>query len=326
MTQSLGQFRILGNAESGAARNYQPASQDDSDNEVGTHGVSPGELRSIASVCSTPALYLWHGQLTSFPILAGRRQARCQLFLFNKEQIMNRRSIVLVLSVFCLFIPGPARAQKDIVVEGQIKIGVHKLKFDTDTVYQFEVVGKNFSPNVTLPDAFLANTADFFKDRDTFRALYMPAKKSEQTVIITPNIFGRPAPEGTLDYTMTVKVMKLDETPLLKKEDKITADDPRYNQAFRKTQFKAYPIKFVKGKTYIIDMVKTVAADKIDPFLLLENPMKQVIMQNDDGGGFPNARIMHRATTDGEYRIIATGLSDFSGLGDFRLTVRTVKD
>ena len=48
--------------------------------------------------------------------------------------------------------------------------------------------------------------------------------------------------------------------------------------------------------------------------------------QDDDSGGYPNARIVIRAMADGEHRIIATGLADFAGLGDFTLTVRTLKD
>jgi hypothetical protein len=178
-----------------------------------------------------------------------------------------------------------------------------------------------------LQGTFLANTADFFKDKNTFRANYMPPKSGEYTLTISPNVFGGPVADGLLDYAVTLKAMKLNETPVLKKEDKITADDPAYANAFRKTKYKAYAIKMTKGKTYIIDMVKTGGNDnKLDPYLLLENPTKQVIAQDDDSGGYPNARIVIRAMADGEHRIIATGLADFAGLGDFTLTVRTLKD
>jgi hypothetical protein len=237
---------------------------------------------------------------------------------------MKRIFVALPLAASLLLTGASLSAQeKDMTVEGQIKIGVHKLKLEEGKLYQLEAKGKNFTPNIIVPGTYLRSTADFIKDRDTFRALYIPSKSGEVSVMIAPNLFGQAAPEGTLDYTFTLKNMKLDETPALKKEDKITSDDPRYTQAFRKTHFKAYPLKMTKGRTYIIDMVKVGANSKLDPHLLIENAKKEVIEQ---GGGFPNARIMYQANADGEYRIIATGLSDASNLGDFTLTVRTVKD
>ena len=235
---------------------------------------------------------------------------------------MKQSWLAIVIGLaFCLALtPSMTPAQeKDIVIDGQIKAGVHKFKLDNSTLYQIEVKAKTFNPNVTLQGGFLQNTADFFKEKNTFRANYMPAKNGEYTVIITPNVFGTDIQDGMLDYTVTLKTMKLDEMPLLKKEDKITADDPRYNQAFRKTPHKAYTVKMTKGKTYIIDMVKAAGMDnKLDPYLILESPAKQVIAQDDDGGGFPNARIVIRPTADGEYRIIATGLSDISAFGASR--------
>jgi hypothetical protein len=241
---------------------------------------------------------------------------------------MKRIFVALPLAASFLLTGASLPAQeKDMTVEGQIKIGVHKLKLEAGTLYQFEVKGKGFSPNVVLPNAFLHNTADIFKDRNTYRALYMPGKSAEVSLMISPNLFSSESLEGTLDYTFSLKAMKLEEKPALKKEEKITSDDPRYNQNFRKTHYKAYTFKMTKGKTYVIDMVKTGGGDnKLDPYLILENPMKQIAAQDDDSGGFPNARIVYRPIADGEYRIVATGLSDFSGMGDFTLTVRTVKD
>ena len=65
---------------------------------------------------------------------------------------------------------------------------------------------------------------------------------------------------------------------------------------------------------------------KLDPYLYLENPMKNIVAQDDDSGGNLNARILFRATTDGEYRIIATALSDARAIGAYTVTVRTVKE
>jgi hypothetical protein len=246
---------------------------------------------------------------------------------------MNSRWFLIVLAVGVWFFAGPpsaplAQEAKEITIKGKTQLGVHKFKLENTSLYQFEIKAKDFSPGVSLlGGGFMQNTADFFKERNTFRALYMPAKSAEYTLTITPSInFGEPPPEGLLDYTVTVKTMKLEELPLLSKKDKLTADDPKYQQSFNKGPFKAYPVKLKAGRTYIIDMVRVGDDNKIDPYLYLENPKKMVVAQDDDSGGFPNARIMFRAPTDGEYRIIATAYSDQKGIGDYTLTVRTVKE
>jgi hypothetical protein len=225
--------------------------------------------------------------------------------------------------------PGLARAQgKDMVIEGQVKAGVHKLKLETGTLYQFEVKAKEFEPSVTMIGSFIPNTVQFGKERNTFRGVFFPPKNGDYSLYILPNIGFNPK-GGLLDYTLTVKTMKVDETPLLKKEDKLTADDPKYAnpQVFNKTHHKVYPIKVTAGKTYIIDMVAAKAdGNKLDPYLYLEAPNKNVVARDDDSGGFPNARIIFTATMDGEYRVVASALSDTFGVGDYTLTVRTVKD
>jgi hypothetical protein len=242
--------------------------------------------------------------------------------------MISPRCRIIALALGVSFFAGQAFGQdKDLVVEGQVKLGVHKFKLENTSLYQFEVKAKGFMPVVNLQGAFIQNTADFIREQDTFRGLYMPSKNGEYTIIVSPNTFVGKIPEGLLDYKVTLKTMKINETPVLKKDDKITADDERLAQAFRKTRFKAYTVKMTKGTTYIIDMVKAGGMDnKLNPYLILENPKKLMVAQDDDSGGFPNARIMYRALDDGEFRIIATGLSDFGGLGDYTLTVRTVKD
>jgi hypothetical protein len=124
--------------------------------------------------------------------------------------------------------------------------------------------------------------------------------------------------------------MKIDETPLLKKEDKLTTDEPKYanQQSFSgRSYFKAYPIKMKAGALYIIDMIASKAkGNMIDPYLHLEAPNKNILARDDDSGGYPNARIIFRAVMDGEHTIIASGLNESRGIGDYTLTVRTVKD
>jgi len=238
-----------------------------------------------------------------------------------------RFAIVLSLVVCFVGVPSLLRAQeKDVVIEGQVKLGVHKFMLENGSLYQFEIKAKDFSPSVSLSGAFLLNTADF-KERNTFRASYFPSKSQEHTLVITPHVgLGDAAPAGLLDYTVTLKTMKLDETPLLKKEDKLAAEDPAYTQGFNRTHFKAYTIKMNKGRTYIIDMVRVNPAEnRLDPYLFLEDADKKVVAQDDDSGGNLNARIVFRALADGEPRVIATGLNNMRDTGAYTLTVRTVK-
>jgi hypothetical protein len=251
-------------------------------------------------------------------------------FDIQKERIMNQSRFATVLSLAACFVAAPSLAQaqeKDVVIEGQVKAGIHKFKLDNSTLYQIEVKGKNFLPNVYLQGTYMPSTIPFGKEPNTFRGLVFPPKSAEYTLTILPNV-GFDLTAGLLDYTVTLKTMKLDETPLLKKEDKLTADDPKYAnpQAFNRTHHKAYPIKMKAGQLYIIDMVaKKADGNKVDPYLHLEAPNKNILARDDDGGGYPNARIIYRATADGEHQIIAGGLNDVSAIGEYALTVRTVK-
>ncbi len=243
---------------------------------------------------------------------------------------MKTRSIVLGLAVLVgSSLPANAQQPKDVVIEGQVKAGVHKFKLDKSLIYQFEVKGKNFGPNVTLAGGgFLRDTADFAKERNTFRSIFSPPMTQEYTLIIVPNVFGT-VPEGPLDYTVTLKTMKLDENPVLKKEDKLTAADPKYGNpnAFQKTCHKAYAVSVKKGQTYVIDMIaKKAEGNAIDPYLLLEDAKLNIVARDDDGGGFPNARIMFTPFEDGEYKVIATGLNDRTAVGDYTILVRKVME
>jgi hypothetical protein len=87
--------------------------------------------------------------------------------------------------------------------------------------------------------------------------------------------------------------------------------------AIRPANFaRTFQVRMQRGRTYVIDMVST----QIDPFLRLENPTGQHIAQDDDSGGFPNARITFLAPEDGLYRIVATSFAPATG--GFSLMVR----
>jgi hypothetical protein len=251
-------------------------------------------------------------------------------FIVFKEQIMQHRVLFFLALAFALVArPASLAAQeKDLAIDGQIKIGVHKLKLESGKLYEIEVKSKDITPNVNLSGAFMPNTVPFGKEPNTFRGVFFPKATQEHTLTVLPG-FGNNPPSGVIDYKVTVKAMQLDKEPMLKKEDKLTAEDPKYANpdVFNKTHHKVYPLKMKAGKVYIIDMVAAnEVANSLDPYLFVEGANNKILARDDDGGGFPNARIVFRPTEDGEFRIIASALSDRSGNGPYTLTVRTVKE
>jgi hypothetical protein len=75
------------------------------------------------------------------------------------------------------------------------------------------------------------------------------------------------------------------------------------------------------GKTYQIDMKST----QIDPYLRLEDPTGQQVAFDDDGGGFPNARIVYAPKDSGLFTIVCTTYGGGS-TGKYTLDVKEVID
>jgi thiol-disulfide isomerase/thioredoxin len=108
-------------------------------------------------------------------------------------------------------------------------------------------------------------------------------------------------------------------TKSLKVDGELTADDPKVGDKHVKT----HKFKMAAGKTYRIDMI-TKSGPQLDPYLRLEDPDGKVVAEDDDGGGFPNARIIHKAAADGTYKIIATTFAP-GMTGKYLLTVTEAK-
>jgi S1-C subfamily serine protease len=85
--------------------------------------------------------------------------------------------------------------------------------------------------------------------------------------------------------------------------------------------FKAYSLKLEKGKTYVIDMIRTEKSE-FDPYLVLLDKTMKVVDQDDDGGGEQNARITFTCNETETYRLIATCLSPTIGSA-YRIDVST---
>jgi len=106
---------------------------------------------------------------------------------------------------------------------------------------------------------------------------------------------------------------RADDEPVLKKQDKLTPEDPK-DEVMKNSYAKTYTVKFEAGKTYRIDMI----SKEVDSLLRLLNPDGGQVAVDDDGGGYPNARIVYKADQSGDYKIIATTFGQ--PMGPFKLT------
>jgi len=92
-------------------------------------------------------------------------------------------------------------------------------------------------------------------------------------------------------------------------------NDPEYKNR-KGSLHKAYTHKFTQGQEYQIDLVSS----DFDSYLFLEDPDGKVVAEDDDGGGFPNARIKYKARTSGDYKIVCTTFKA-GDTGNFTLTI-----
>jgi hypothetical protein len=83
--------------------------------------------------------------------------------------------------------------------------------------------------------------------------------------------------------------------------DKLTVNNPK--DTVRQAHYcKIHTINLQAGKNYQIDMI----SGDLDSYLRLEDSNKQQLAEDDDGGGFPHARIIFNCQKAGVYRIICT--------------------
>ena len=82
---------------------------------------------------------------------------------------------------------------------------------------------------------------------------------------------------------------------------------------------KTFVFEMKEGKNYQLDMTSGV----FDSYLRLENPTGEQVAADDDGGGYPSARIIYRAPKTGDFTIICTTFGANS-TGKFMLTVKEI--
>jgi hypothetical protein len=78
-----------------------------------------------------------------------------------------------------------------------------------------------------------------------------------------------------------------------------------------------YRFKFYAGRTYQLDMISQIP---VDAYQHLEGPDGNVIVSDDDGGGYPNSRIIYQCPKDGEYQVVCTALGRNTGPFTLRVT------
>src|SRR5262249_42070414 len=76
----------------------------------------------------------------------------------------------------------------------------------------------------------------------------------------------------------------------------------------RRHKCKVFEVHFEAGKNYQIDL-----NSQWDNYLRLEDENLNQLAEDDDSGGFPNARIVFRAQREGVYRVIATSFGGATG-------------
>jgi hypothetical protein len=169
-----------------------------------------------------------------------------------------------------------------------------------------DLAQKDFNPPKDLgqkefnPPKDLFNK-DFFK-KDVF-------KKD----VFNKDVFNKDFPNGAFGEVPPGK-----GPVILSQQGRLLPTDPQRDGK----PHKSFGLRMVQNKTYVIDMVAT-AEDRFDPFLRLYDPLGKMVAWDDDGGGYPNARIRYTAGQTGNYEIAATCFGfPRQGGGAFMLTVR----
>jgi hypothetical protein len=115
----------------------------------------------------------------------------------------------------------------------------------------------------------------------------------------------------TPPFTETVRLTRADQT-----------DHPM--QKGLMVGVKVVKVQLKAGTTYTIDLINPSFnrndAFSPDPFIVLEDPSGKQVGFDDDGGGFPNARLVFTPKSDGEYRILCTTWNS-NAYGDLTLKV-----
>ena len=218
----------------------------------------------------------------------------------------------------------PPKVDKEFSAQGQVKAGVHKVRMDVGKLYLVRVEANDgFTPNVTLRPGNFLSTGDSFVNGSQFSAYFLPKESRDYRLTVLPSADDDELDNQALDYAVTVTPIPMAKEPLVNESAKLTFNDPVYQNPAgggNRGPHKACTANFKAGQIYIITVD---AEDKqnFDPYLQIEGAGGKVVMQDDDGGGYPNCRIVYKPKRGGEHRMIVTSVG--KGQGSFNLKVIT---
>jgi hypothetical protein len=210
-------------------------------------------------------------------------------------------------------------------VKGKVVVAAHDVAMKNGTLYHVSVEGADFQPQVVMMPAPLIYLPTNFTKPNLLESYYLASKDENNSIYIVPSPYGLRG-KGPFNYTFSVKEMPLAKKPLLEVKGELMANDPPFKVEFGtdRKHCKSNDIKLTAGQVYVIDMTSPPGGmRRLDSYLYLLDSKGKVLRSDDDGGGFPNARIIFPPTETGDYRIISTGLGD--ALGEFTMTVRTTE-
>jgi hypothetical protein len=159
---------------------------------------------------------------------------------------------------------------------------------------------------------FIVGTMMFRGLNDAAQQLQIAAAKNRQIVLNAPIQPGQ-APPGNPTPPSGKLTLQNGQATM---QGNLAPNDPR-DRMRPNSVCKVFTLNMLAGKSYQIDMIKNEGV--LDPYLRLEDSAGMNLAEDDDSGGFPNARIQFACTQTGEYRIVATTF--VGGVGNFTLTV-----
>jgi hypothetical protein len=248
-------------------------------------------------------------------------------------------TVALLMAVACLVQAGLAagdkkitKLAKDLIFEDELLNAdlkdtvlpesfrkTYAVKLDKHRLYQITLTSKAFSPHIRLETAAREQIDAAAAGKPGGVSIYhRPARTDEYEIIVTSQNAGAMG-----KYTLLVKEIPGDGQPIEVKNDDgkgvyegmLHKADTIYRGG-KKHKMLLFPME--AGKTYQIDMT----SKAFDSYLYLESPAGKYITEDDDGGGFPSARIVHKAAETGLYRIACTYFSPAAG--DFKVTIRRI--
>jgi hypothetical protein len=202
---------------------------------------------------------------------------------------------------------GRAQLDDGLPTKGELSLNGDSLLMQAGKSYMVTVEGKGFRPIIAVdPGGKTPAISEVSKSNKA--EIYFTAPETKRYKIF---VSGLPSSENVslLDYTIAVKEHQFRLGVVINERLSTTNADPKYAGNGRAHKEILLPVQ--AGLTYEIKF--TLQGQGFDPYLYLHDGQGRLIGQDDDGDGYPNAKLIHTATQNGTYKIICTSLSALSG-------------